>query len=121
MARGVCIEYFRESVRRWIIEAIETHLCRDGDGGEYDHRDHGQKHRNHGHDHFIRAEFLAHKFRRSSDHETRDEHGEDHVKKYPYETDPDSAENDLADSYVEHLYQTSEGHVAVVHAVDGPV
>ena len=84
---------------------------------EHRHDEDGQ----HRHLHFLGLELLAEIFRRASDHQAGDEHGDDGEHDDAVETGADAARHDLADLDEHQRHQAAERHVGVVHGVDRAV
>ena len=71
--------------------------------------------------HLARLDLLAQELRRAADHKAGDKHREDGEADHAVQATAHAAEDDLAQSHLEHLDKTAQRGVGVVHGVNRAV
>ena len=97
-------------MRTRVAKTIESRFHQHRGGGEAEHGERIDQHRQHGEFHLARFDLLAEIFRRASDHETGDKHRDDRENEEAIKARADAAGRDAAEQHVEQRHEAAKRH-----------
>ena len=118
-ARGEEIENLGEAVRPWIGDRGHRRRHHRGDGRPAQIHERQDEDGEHGHLHFLGLDFLADIFRGAADHQSGDEHRDDHEQQHAVHAGADTADDDLAELDVDQRDHAAKRGEGIMHGVDG--
>src|SRR5580658_8442476 len=115
----VRIQRLTETVRAGVGHRAGAGRDDHGQRGKAKHGQRQDQDAEHGHLDLLRFQFLAQIFRRAADHQSGDEHGDDHEQQHSIKAGADASEDDFAQHDVDHWDHAGDRQQAVMHVVDG--
>ena len=102
------VENLGEAMRSGIAQTVERGFHHDRRGGEAEHGDRIDQHRQHREFHFAGFDLFAEIFRRASNHQARDKDGDDGENEEAIKTRANAAGRDAAEQHVEQRHEPAE-------------
>ena len=119
LVEAIGVDDLRKPVRPRVVEAVERGLQQHRGGGEAEHDERVDQHREHRELHLARLDLLAEIFGRASDHQAGDEDRDDGDDEEAVEPRADAARPDAAGQDVEQRHEAAERRQRIVHRDDG--